>query len=731
MPTSQGPPQVHPVKNSSHIPEGETHTGLVGTDGRPLSNEHSGQQHQQGDRELSGLGQQQGEQYTARDEGLEPYSAPDTANQSATGNHGSSGYLPEKKIGPAAGAAEHSGQHDNANTGLTGNNADSSNNKQSILADPTHPDNVLVEELERRAQKSGTHAVGFGTHGDEEPPHAQEHGYDPNPAHILGNDSSNVNNKDGNHHGGALAAGGLGAGGLAAGGYSRNTRNSFDNEGDHTDNEAPDMQPSQSYIQRQSLYSQPASTRHGDNNDLPLEQQKTGQSYGQQAPFSSRDYGQGHQGHLVPAGGGVIDPVAGVLPEDAEGGLLAGNYEPSHYTQAGMAGVGAGSAGALGAGALANRSSGASAVGTGALNDGEYAQHPYDKQQEQQHLQPHAQNMEAYPSQQTQRTQQTQQTQQSYGTAPIHNQEQSRDLHDEQQSARHMQGVQDEQPQHHQQYIAAAPVPVPQPIFPPHHQQGESRLQEELPGHSQQNQPFQQQSFQQHQEQPFQQQQEQPFQQESQQLNGPTTAVPVITTAPKAQSTRDSQYPGSPSSTTAAHPIAGGGLAAAIATSGHLPTKNDKKSLKKEIKSERKFEKSLQEEAKKEAEEIEIAMKMAKLSLKKADKSGRYEANFRSTYEKAIKKEIAAKQRLLKVTNEYNKVAADLERVNKEMEIRRNAHIADIQTRDSDSNKVDELRRIKGQHDMEREARHGDSLTKQKQAKRALSMSSKRKSSLF
>jgi hypothetical protein len=124
-------------------------------------------------------------------------------------------------------------------------------------------------------------------------------------------------------------------------------------------------------------------------------------------------------------------------------------------------------------------------------------------------------------------------------------------------------------------------------------------------------------------------------------------------------------------------------------------------------------------------------MKMAKLSLKKADKSGRYEANYRSTYEKAIKKEVAAKQRLLRVTNEYNKVAADLERVNKEMEIRRNLHIADLQTRDADADKVAELRRIKGQHDMEREARHGDSLIKQKQAKRALSMSSKRKSSLF
>lgn len=724
MPTSEGAPQVHPVKNTSHIPEGETHSGLVGTDGRPLSHGYSAPGHQdqqqQEHRDLDTRDHheqlqpsQHGEQYTARDEGLEPYSAPPAHHDGNTaGNHSSSGYLPDKKIGPAAGAGaaatagQQSGQqhHDNSNnTGLTGhdNTTGGGDNRQSILADPSHPDNVLVEELERRAQKSGTHAVGFGTHGDEEPPLARDDGYDPNPSHVL-NDHSDNNNNNNNHLAGGLGAGGAAAGLGAAGYGSRHHGNTFDNEGDHTDTEAPDMQPSQSYIQRQSLYSQPASTRHGDN-ATPIDQQKTGQSYNQDGPFSSRDFGHANAGHLVPAGGGVIRPVAGVLPEDAEGGALARNYEPSHYTQAGMAGVGAGT---VGAGALA-RSSGASAVGTGAPDTAQYVQQqehhqqqqPYDHQEQQQQ---HAQPMEAYPSQQTQRTER------SYVPAVMHHQ-QNRDLQNEQQ--------QQQQPQQlHQQQEQQRYIPPPQPIFQDHPQQ-ESRLQEELPG--------QQQSLQQ------QQHQEQPFQQ--QHMNGPTTAVPALVAGNNvAQSTKGSvAYPQSPSSTAAPTPIHGGGLAAAIATSGHDPTKDDKKFLKKEIKSERKFEKSLREEAKKEAEEIEIAMKMAKLSMKKADKSGRYEANFRSTYEKAIKKEIAAKQRLLRVTNEYNKVAADLERVNKEMEIRRNAHIAAVQTRDADSNKVDELRRIKGQHDMEREARHGDSLTKQKQAKRALSMSSKRKSSLF
>lgn len=710
MPTSQGAPQVHPVKNSSHIPPGETHTGLVGTDGRPLSHEQgdlNSRDHDQQQQHVSsgGLAGQGGEQYTARDEGLEPYSAPPQA-EATSGNHPTSGYLPDKKIGPATGAAEETGhtQHQNTSTGLgatSGDNTnDNSNNRQSILADPSHPDNILVEELERRAQKSGTHAVGFGTHGDEEPPSAQEGGYT--------NDLSHLNNTDNDKSGkyGGLAAGGLGAGGLGTAAYNRGG-NSYDNEGDHTDTEAPDMQPSQSYIQRQSVYSQPPSTRAGDNaGGEPLAHQKTDQSYEQGAPFSSRDYGSGHAagGQLVPAGGGVMHPVAGVLPRDAESGALARNYEPSSYTQAGMAGVGAGTAaGGIGAAAL-SRSAGASAVGTGHPDTAEYIQQPqYDQQQQPQYEQdqqrdlPQAQRMEAYPSHQTQ---QTQRTGQSYGTAQQQQQQQPQEL--------------DNQQQHHQQTRNFAAVPAPMPIFQDHHNQ-ESQLHEDLP--VQQDQLPQQQH-------------------QQQQMNGPTTAVPALATAngigAGAQSLRNSvAYPQSPASTTAAYPIHGGGLGAAIATSGHDLTKDDKKSLKKEIKSERKFEKSLKEEAKKEGQEIEIAMKMAKLSLKKADKSGRYEANFRSTYEKAIKKEVAAKQRLLRVTNEYNKVAADLERVTKEMEIRRNAHIADVQTRDADSNKVDELRRLKGQHDMEREARHGDSLTKQKQAKRALSMSSKRKSSLF
>jgi len=177
-------------------------------------------------------------------------------------------------------------------------------------------------------------------------------------------------------------------------------------------------------------------------------------------------------------------------------------------------------------------------------------------------------------------------------------------------------------------------------------------------------------------------------------------------------------------------PVSGGGLAAAIATSGHKPTKQDKKALRTEIKDEKKYEKNLKKEAILERQEIESAAKQAKKSDKKASKSASYEASFRSTYEKAIKKEVKAKQHLLKITNEYNKIAADLERATKEMEIRRNNHLADQQTRDADQQKVEDLRHRKGQNDMDREGRHGQSLTKQNQAKRALSTSTKRHSIL-
>lgn len=149
-----------------------------------------------------------------------------------------------------------------------------------------------------------------------------------------------------------------------------------------------------------------------------------------------------------------------------------------------------------------------------------------------------------------------------------------------------------------------------------------------------------------------------------------------------------------------ARPVSGGGLAAAIATSGHKPTKQDKKALKTEIRDEKKYEKNLKKEAILERAEIEAAAKQAKKSDKKAAKSASYEASFRSTYEKAIKKEVRAKQHLLKITNEYNKVAADLERATKEMEIRRNNHLADQQTRDADQQKVDDLRHRKGQNDV-------------------------------
>lgn len=129
-------------------------------------------------------------------------------------------------------------------------------------------------------------------------------------------------------------------------------------------------------------------------------------------------------------------------------------------------------------------------------------------------------------------------------------------------------------------------------------------------------------------------------------------------------------------------------------------TKKDKKALRNEIKQEKKFEKNLEEERKQESHEIALAMKTAKKSVKKAEKSAAYEQAFRRPYEKAIKKEVKWKQRLLKVTNEYNKVAADLERATKEMEIRRNNHTADLQTRDADQQKVEELRHRKGQNDV-------------------------------
>lgn len=37
----------------------------------------------------------------------------------------------------------------------------------SLLAKPTHSGSKLVGELEERAQKAGTHAAGFGSHGKE------------------------------------------------------------------------------------------------------------------------------------------------------------------------------------------------------------------------------------------------------------------------------------------------------------------------------------------------------------------------------------------------------------------------------------------------------------------------------------------------------------------------------------------------------------------------------------
>jgi len=229
-----------------------------------------------------------------------------------------------------------------------------------------------------------------------------------------------------------------------------------------------------------------------------------------------------------------------------------------------------------------------------------------------------------------------------------------------------------------------------------------------------------QQQFQQ-QQQPLQVYTEQPNggyngqQRESMLSNGPTTSVmPTNAVAP-------SVVPTSPNS-----PIAGGGLGAALASSGHSLTSRDKKALKSEIKNEEKFEKHLATEAKRENGEIAAQLHLAKASIKNAEKSAKHEAGYRKTYDKAIQREIKAKKYLLKIQNEYNKVAADLESATKEMEIRRNQHIADVQTRDADQKKLEDLRAAKGRNDMEREARHGDSLTKQAQAKRALSMSKRR-----
>lgn len=171
--------------------------------------------------------------------------------------------------------------------------------------------------------------------------------------------------------------------------------------------------------------------------------------------------------------------------------------------------------------------------------------------------------------------------------------------------------------------------------------------------------------------------------------NGPNTGV-----QPLNNGYNDQQFISSN------RPISGGGLGAALATSGHDLTKKDKKALKTEIKQEKNFEKILANESKSESAEIGAAIKVHRDSHKKAQKSAAYELGFRKTYEKAIKKEVKAKQFLLKVTNEYNKIAADLERATKEMEIRKNAHLADLQTRDADDMKVQNLRKMKGANDV-------------------------------
>ena len=129
-------------------------------------------------------------------------------------------------------------------------------------------------------------------------------------------------------------------------------------------------------------------------------------------------------------------------------------------------------------------------------------------------------------------------------------------------------------------------------------------------------------------------------------------------------------------------------------------TSKDKKALKAEIKNEQKFEKQLAVETKHENESIGTQLKLHKLSIKNAEKSAKHEAAYRKTYDKAIQREVKAKKYLIKIQNEYNKVAADLESATKEMEIRRNQHIADVQARDADQQKLEDLRQQKGRNDV-------------------------------
>ena len=171
---------------------------------------------------------------------------------------------------------------------------------------------------------------------------------------------------------------------------------------------------------------------------------------------------------------------------------------------------------------------------------------------------------------------------------------------------------------------------------------------------------------------------------------GQTTGVQPLNTSTTA----------APSVASPTSPISGGGLGAALATSGHSLTSKDKKALKQEIKNEKNFEKQLATETKSENESIGTQLKLHKLSIKNAEKSAKHEAAYRKTYDKAVQREVKAKKYLVKIQNEYNKVAADLESATKEMEIRRNQHIADVQTRDADQQKLEDLRQQKGRNDV-------------------------------
>lgn len=84
------------------------------------------------------------------------------------GHSGSSGLAGASAVGTGAGLT---GAGAAGAAGLTSGQRDPSGHgagagEKGMLAQPQH-ETGLTSELERRAQKAGTHAAGFGTHGNE------------------------------------------------------------------------------------------------------------------------------------------------------------------------------------------------------------------------------------------------------------------------------------------------------------------------------------------------------------------------------------------------------------------------------------------------------------------------------------------------------------------------------------------------------------------------------------